>query len=560
MLRRPSTVLILLLVMMFFAAQPVQAAKSYYAESFDVQIDIQENGSILVTETVEFQFNDDVFTFASREISTANTDGITFLEAGMDGTPMLPGTGPGQVEVTEGSPLKVRWHFSPSSHASHIFVVRYRADGVIRKSDGDILIWRLIPENHDYSIVHSTITLSYPPKAALLEEPTLSERFDAVWEDARLILTAGGLAEDEDLILTARFASGSLTDVPPRWQIQNEQANAAASRTLPIGLIAGVVTVILGGLGLFSYIRHNDRELNVSPIILTSKPPSNMPAAIVGQLTGQEHTCMGAIFDLAQRGVVEVREQKGLLGMKTHMLVRKSRTAFLRPYEQGLMQALFDPGETQIQMNEIATRLAMKNELLTEPLEEELIQAGWLDSGRKQTRTLLSVGGVLMLIISMLVLIFSVVAASASLAENPAWFPWFVILAGIGAGACILSIAFLIYAGTYSMLTSAGEVAAAGWRGFAEYLRQVSKGKEPALHPDIFERYLAYAAVFGLGANWAKYFQKRGDVPLPLWFRAMTGNHGDFSAMVTVLTASDTAGASAGGDGGASGGGSSGAG
>jgi hypothetical protein len=89
----------------------------------------------------------------------------------------------------------------------------------------------------------------------------------------------------------------------------------------------------------------------------------------------------------------------------------------------------------------------------------------------------------------------------------------------------------------------------------------VSKGWEPAIRTDYFEKYLAYAAVFGFGKEWAKHFQELGGVPLPVWFHTMDGLDGDFGAMVAVMSASDTAGASAdGGGGGASGGGSSGAG
>ena len=89
----------------------------------------------------------------------------------------------------------------------------------------------------------------------------------------------------------------------------------------------------------------------------------------------------------------------------------------------------------------------------------------------------------------------------------------------------------------------------------------VSKGREPAIRSDYFEKYLAFAAVFGLGAGWAKYFQSLGGVPLPTWFHAMAGSSGDFGAMVAIMSASDTAGASvAAGGAGASGGGSSGAG
>jgi uncharacterized membrane protein len=136
-------------------------------------------------------------------------------------------------------------------------------------------------------------------------------------------------------------------------------------------------------------------------------------------------------------------------------------------------------------------------------------------------------------------------------------------LAGVGLGLFILSVALLIYAGSFSVLTPAGEEQAARWKGFAEYLKQVSKGREPAIRPDTFERYLSYAAVFGLGASWAKYFQELGNVPLPVWFHGIRGSDPNFGAIVAVMAASDSSGAGGGGGAGgagASGGGSSGAG
>jgi hypothetical protein len=52
MIRKPLITLILIVMISLLVPNPVRAAKSYYAESFDAQIDIQENGSILVKETV----------------------------------------------------------------------------------------------------------------------------------------------------------------------------------------------------------------------------------------------------------------------------------------------------------------------------------------------------------------------------------------------------------------------------------------------------------------------------------------------------------------------------
>jgi hypothetical protein len=553
----------MILVISLLITTPAFAAKTYHAERFDVQIDIQENGSALITETVEFQFLGDPFMFVFREISARNTDGVTFLDASMNGVPMSQGTQAGEVEVEPGDPLKVTWHFEPTSNTSHVFTIRYRVEGVIRTGDADTLIWRAIPEKHDYSISHSTITLTYPPKARLIEEPTLEWNFDAAWEENRIILTARDLAENEDLILTARFAPGSLTETAPGWQTQLERASAATSRALPVGFIAGMATLILGGIGLLMYARAHTRELNVPSVVSAASPPSDLSPAIAGKLIGQGHTFMGTIFDLAQRGSLEVLQEKGLLGTRTYMLIRKSQSVPLQPFEQELLDALFGPGESKINMNEIASRLAMQSSPYEEQLEKELLQRDWLDLDRKHKRTSLVVRAVLLMVVSVFVFLISVIGAVASLSENFDWLVWLIALAGISVALFILSVPFLVSARTYSILTPTGEEQSARWKGFAAYLKRVSKGREPAIRPDYFERYLAYAAVFGLGANWAKYFQNLGGVPLPVWFHAIGGSQSDFGAIVAVMSVSDAAGAGAGGAGGggaASGGGSSGAG
>ena len=73
--------ILLVLLSLFFVANPARAAKSYFAEYFDVEIDLQEGGSAIVTETVRLHFEGDPFTFAFREISLTETDGVRFLDA-----------------------------------------------------------------------------------------------------------------------------------------------------------------------------------------------------------------------------------------------------------------------------------------------------------------------------------------------------------------------------------------------------------------------------------------------------------------------------------------------
>jgi hypothetical protein len=155
------------------------AAKDYSAERFDGQFALQPDGSALATEKVIFRFEGGPFTYAFRDIEPTGTDGIAFVEASMDGKEMPLGTNAGQVELTGSDPLKVKWHFAPASDTTHEFVVRYRVAGIVRKLDADTIRWRAIPQDHDYVIERSTITLTYPPTARPIEQPALSRDFEA---------------------------------------------------------------------------------------------------------------------------------------------------------------------------------------------------------------------------------------------------------------------------------------------------------------------------------------------------------------------------------------------
>lgn len=560
MTRKPFLLFIVLLISLFVAT-PVSAAKSYYAERFDVLIEIQEDGSAVITETVEFRFEGEPFTFVFREVSATETDGITFMDAGMDGLPMPQGDGVGHVEVEPGDPLKVIWHFDPTVNESHVFVLRYQVDGIIRSGNEDSLIWRAVPEDHDYSIEHSTITLTYPSQATLLEEPTLNRDFESISTDDSITLTSGRLADDEELILSAHFAPKSLIQIAPQWQVQNERSEAASTRAFPVGVTAGILALVVGAFGLFTYARANGRELTIPPIVSSATPPADVPPAIIGRLTGYGNGFMGTVFDLAQRGVLEINEEKGILTSRKYVLTRKESTASLHPHEQGLLDAIFKPGETQVEMSEVAGRLAWNNKLFDEPLEQELIQRGWLDLQRKSKRTTLLGSGVMLMFAALALFVGSLIGINLLL-SNLNLVTVFAALAGVSVALFLLSLAWLIYASTFSILTPTGEEQAARWKGFAEYLTQVSKGREPAISPDYFERYLAYAALFGLGKKWAEYFQTFDGMPLPVWFHSVTGSNPNFAAMAAMMSVSDSSGASAAGGGGAgaSGGGSSGAG
>ena len=270
---------------------------------------------------------------------------------------------------------------------------------------------------------------------------------------------------------------------------------------------------------------------------------------------------MGTLFDLAQRGVLEIHEGKGHWGTKKFTLELKNNSAPLSAAEQGLLEAIFKPGETTVDMSLISTRLASNSKLVSEPLEQEMVKRGWLDLDRKRQRRTLGVTGFLLLMISLGAFFMGLIGLNAAALDVTPASLWAAVI-GMAASGFVLSIALMIYAATFSPLTPEGEAEALRWKNFAKYLKQTSKDKASAAPAADFERYLVWAAAFGLGSAWAKHYQRAGSAPWPGWFHAAPGSDGDFGSIVAVMSASDSAGASsaAGGAAGASGGGASGAG
>ena len=138
------------------------------------------------------------------------------------------------------------------------------------------------------------------------------------------------------------------------------------------------------------------------------------------------------------------------------------------------------------------------------------------------------------------------------------------VLLGVGVAVCVLGFLGLIVALLISTLSDEGARQASAWSSFASYLRNITRGREPVTSPDLFERYLPYAAGLGMATEWAKFFQKQANIPIPEWFMSLQSgvDDGSFVAIMAAISAADSsASVATGGDGGgASGGGSSGAG
>ncbi|MGH9312922.1 MAG: DUF2207 family protein [Vicinamibacterales bacterium] len=106
-----------------------------------------------------------------------------------------------------------------------------------------------------------------------------------------------------------------------------------------------------------------------------------------------------------------------------------------------------------------------------------------------------------------------------------------------------------------STLTAEGLRQASRWRGFAQHLKDVARGRADVRSNDDFEAYLPYAAAFGIGPIWLAHFKKRRDLHAPTWLQAALGDDGGMAALGAMFADGSAAGGGDGGGGGGAGGG-----
>jgi hypothetical protein len=324
------------------------------------------------------------------------------------------------------------------------------------------------------------------------------------------------------------------------------------------------VLTSLGGLAaVIAALRSFRRKgyVPMEPMRKITSLPGEVPPAMAARLAGTGTPFLGTLFDLTRRGVLQFEEGPKRGGSHTFDVLLQSAAGQFEPHGHVFVEELFKK-KNRVPLSNIASLASTSR--FTQALDSELTAAGWRDPARVSQRTTF-------LWISALALVGGIVLAGAGLVlVNLPQVPlaWIVsigaILIGAGVSLGAVGLFGLLAAGLTSVLSDEGERQADSWKRFNQYLHNITRGQAGSPMPELFERYLPYAAAFGLLSEWGKYFSNIGNVPVPAWLDGLGSSldDGSFVAILAVILAADSSASAATGSdgGGASGGGSSGAG
>jgi len=551
------------------AVPPAAAAKSYRAEHFHSRVVVEPGGSIVVTETIRFAFGPDQFTYVYRELPSRRTDGLTILDASMDGVPMERGKSPGQYELKrDDDKRRIVWHFPATSNASRTFTVTYRAAGVVwQDTESDVLAWTLLPTRHEYAIDCASGEVAYPPDAALVAEAAFDPSASEVRHESQTVrFERCPFERNASWVVTLRFAPRSVAAVAPRWQ--QRSALSRENQPLFLGLGGLVLLAGLGGFVMFALSHRHSRTDNSGTVAF---PPDNLRPALAGSLIGTAASAgwgpvLGGVLELARRGALTVEsiEKTGLFKSQDVRISRGPAPAGASPHERVLLELLFNDKNgprTSVTFSELAKTFASSRrwKQLKEVIASDLRTEGLLDADRERTRGRVMVIGLVVMLSSIVGFIASV-ALFDRVGESVLAVPISLLIVGVAG---------MITGASLSPLSEDGHRRAGRWRAFKRTLGEASEtsaGSAPSV--ERLEHWLPYAVAFGTALAWMKRLQKQGVTMGPSWLAAVSrdGAHGPASigATVAILSAGSSAGAHAGGHAGgvsgAAGGGASGAG
>lgn len=277
--------------------------------------------------------------------------------------------------------------------------------------------------------------------------------------------------------------------------------------------LSAMILILVGGLVLILvlwYVRGRDPHSGPVAEFLTS-PPDDLPPGAAGTLLDEhadEHDVMATLLGLARHGAVEITElQEGRRRDFNLTLVHPDHIE--DRIERDLLTVLFGPNPQPLQevrLSQVRGSFLAAKDRIRKDLYREMVDRGYFarspDATRQRWRVI-AWGGI----------VTSIIAGIVVTILTDAW----ALLPAVAS--VIIWVVMLRVARNMPQKTRHGAEAAAKWRAFRTYLRDIRKHENLESATELFDRYLAYAVAFEIEKQWVKDFERAG-APVPRWYHS----------------------------------------
>ena len=522
------------------AGEVFAAAGDGYITRYDVNIVINDDSSLRITERIDYTFTDsshgiyrtignrypvtEPFTPESSEteIDTSYDRVIDINDVNVTS----PSGAPTDLDINQqGQALVIRVG-DPDRTISgpQSYVITYDVEGAMTAFDGhDELNWNAIATEWAVPIQQSTVQVEAP---AIQAAKCFTGAFGGKKKCESLqvgetSVTAGqnGVGNGVGVTIVVATPPGAVDVAAPRyeerWSLQR------AFRIDSASIAATVGAIVLAAVGVWALVRRGrDRRYvgqipGLSPVAgapgteearplgdspegpVEWSPPDNLRPGLLGTLIDEQANVLdvtATIVDLAVRGYLRIDEipDTGLFSSRDWQLVQlKGGDTELLDYEQRLFASLFS-GRNVVRLSELKRTFADDLAKVQSSLYDELVYRKWYRRRPDSTRSTWGFMSILAL----------------ALAGGVTYLLVRYTTLGIAGLALIAGALALVFASrAMPARTGEGSAVLARTLGFRRYLATAEAGQirfEEGV--DVFSKYLPYAIVFGEAERWAKVF------------------------------------------------------
>jgi uncharacterized membrane protein YgcG len=498
--------------------------------AYDVRLDVRRDGSLIVVETIDYDFGFVPRHGISRDVPVRfRYDGRHDRVYPISDIEVETSSGtPAGVKVTDQGAYKHIRIGDPDTTITglHSYRITYRLRGAMNGFEGhDELYWNAIGDGWSVPIGRASVEVAMPTDITAVKcytGPSGTQDLacsSAISRGATAQFTEDGMNPFDALTVVVAIPKGTVPEPAPildeRWSLDR----AFARTPFTVTGSAVLAVVLIGGVALLLYRRGRDRrwagsaidaafggptgEEEAVPLIGDSgvpvefEPPDKLRPGQVGTLIdGTPHPLdvTATIVDLAVRGFLRIEEtEEGGWFRKADWKLTKldGGRGELLPYEQTLYDGLFK-GRNEVQVSDLKNTFYKTVAKVREALYADAMGHGWFRGRPDKVRAVWVVLGVLALL--------TAIAAVVLLAV-------FTHLALLAVPAVIAAIVLLCGAAYMPSRTAKGTGVLRRTLGFKRFIDESERERAQfAEQKHLFTEYLPYAVVFGATEKWANAF------------------------------------------------------
>ncbi len=535
------------LFILFFPNFSSAQTKSYNYDSIKVKIQINKDSTFDVTERQTFNFTGS-FHEAWRVIPFNKISAITDIKV-FDGetgeklsysrkrlNKLNPSSWGKYTYNRSSGNQNIIWYYN-LSNTQHEWIIKYKIHGGISfLAPYDRLYWNILT---DYSVPIENLKVDvYLPETISKENakihyyrsyPNISNYDTDSFDDNVYHFEAFNIKPKEAYTIDIAWPKGVVSKFA--WWLDFFK--------LYYGYIVSFIALISALIYAFVYWIFTEKlKKGRGTIIPQYAPPKNLRPAMAEVICKERITSKGfaaTIIDLAVRGYVKIEEDRNSIFYKLKRFFNKrdykvlknkpfENDSELENYEKKYLKLLFGPKDyfstrelkksSQIKRKEFYEEILKLTQKIYE--ETELDTHAFEKGISLEKRRGKIIGSILTIVF---LIIYFTLEFNFNFFPNQLFILVMVLL--------LIGICLWLFIKYEARLSKEGLILKEEWLGFKMYLEVAERYRMQNLTPDIFEKYLPYAMIFGVEKKWAKAFDSIVLEP-PSWYVGAT--YGNISA------------------------------